>query len=186
MPRIEARAAGGRNVCAFLDMLAYAEIGEAMLALSDDGYDVLVGSLPGAMETFSSYAEHPLAEAEAIEYAPGLWSTAAGRYQILARYWQHYQPLLALPDFRPESQDRYALQQLREQRALPLIQSGRLRRAIAACANIWASLPGAGYGQHEVAFEELMAVYQQAGGRLASRDHHWFEAVMRAGGAPHE
>ena len=33
--------------------------------------------------------------------------------------------------------------------ALPMIDRGDIRQAIDRCGNIWASLPGAGYGQFE-------------------------------------
>ena len=179
MPRITHEAAGGLNVCAFLDMLAVSEIGEAMLATSNDGYDVLVGSLPGAMRLFSDYSDHPLPRGHAIEYRPGLWSTAAGRYQILSRYWPHYRDQLNLPDFGPESQDRYAIQQVKEQRALPLIQGGEFVQAVDRCRNIWASLPGAGYGQHENSLEKLAAAYVAAGGRMAGDSLHWYNEVVK-------
>jgi len=39
MPHITPEQAGSRNMCAYLDTLAFAEIGSAMLAASDDGYD---------------------------------------------------------------------------------------------------------------------------------------------------
>lgn len=180
MPRIDCHAAGGRNVCALLDTLAFAEIGPEMLAQSDDGYDVLVGSLPDDLDLFASYADHPLIDAPAIEYAPGLWSTAAGRYQILSRYWRHYQRQLGLPDFGPVSQDRYAIQQIKEQRALPLIQAGRFIDAVERCANIWASLPGAGYGQHEHDLETLAEIYAAAGGRFAGQARDWYDRVAKA------
>lgn len=180
MPRISPDAAGGRNVCAFLDTLAHAEIGSEMLAQSDDGYDVLVGSVPGDVHLFASYAGHPLPTDDlSIEYAPGDWSTAAGRYQVLNTYWPHYRGQLGLPDFGPVSQDLYAIQQIREQRAIPLIQSGRFRRAIEACSNIWASLPGAGYEQPEHDLEHLLQVYVDVGGRLAGRDRDWYDRVIK-------
>ncbi|MGM0783882.1 MAG: glycoside hydrolase family 24 protein [Pseudomonadota bacterium] len=184
MPRITPDESGGRNVCAFLDMLARAEIGPEMLADSDDGYDVLVGSLPGDIQRFDSYAEHPLPRREdAIEYAPGLWSTAAGRYQILSRYWPHYRDQLGLPDFGPVSQDRYAIQQIREQRALEDVMAGRFELAVQKCSNIWASLPGAGYGQHEHDYQTLARAYAEAGGRFDEADAHWYDEVdARQGG----
>ena len=40
-----------------------------------------------------------------------------------------------------------ALQQIKERGALPMIDRGDIRQAIDRCSNIWASLPGAGYGQ---------------------------------------
>ena len=42
-----------------------------------------------------------------------------------------------------------ALQQIKERGALPMIDRGDIRQAIDRCSNIWASLPGAGYGQFE-------------------------------------
>ena len=179
MPRIRTVEAGGVNVCAFLDTLAVAEIGEAMLAETDDGYDVLVGSLPGSIQTFLSYATHPLPPGQAIEYSPGVWSTAAGRYQILSRYWPHYQEKLGLHDFGPVNQDRYAIQQFKEQRALDDIKAGRFISAVNKVRNIWASLPGAGYGQHEHTIDRLAQAYANAGGWFESEDLHWFDEIKR-------
>src|SRR5690606_9125016 len=165
MARLSPDQAGGTNVLAFLDTLAVSELNEEMLAESDDGYNVLVGSLPHDMHLFHDYSMHPLpTRRDAIEYRRGLWSTAAGRYQILSRYWPHNRALLNLPDFGPESQDRYAIQQIKEQRALPHIQAGRFLKAIDLCKNIWASLPGAGYGQNEHNIEYLAKAYAKAGG----------------------
>lgn len=180
MPRITPDAAGGRNVCAFLDMLALSEIGAAMLALSDDGYDVLVGSMPDDLNLFDSYADHPLPTDDmSIEYADGVYSTAAGRYQILNTYWPHYKRQLGLTDFGPVSQDRYALQQIKEQRALPLIQAGRFIDAVQRCANIWASLPGAGYNQHEHDLKTLARAYADAGGQFAGKARGWYDRVAK-------
>lgn len=181
MPRITADAAGSVNACAFLDTLACAEIGRAMLDASDDGYDVLVGSLPSAMHLFADYTGHPLPTAQhAIEYAPGAHSTAAGRYQILSRYWAHYRDQLGLADFGPVSQDRYALQQVKEQRALDAVHAGEIEDAIRLCANIWASLPGAGYGQHEHDMGDLVAEFVRAGGTLSPEDdRHWYDEVEK-------
>lgn len=177
MPRISIDEAGGINVCAFLDTLAFAEIGPDMLAASDDGYNVLVGSLPDSLKLFHDYSHHPLPAGMAIQYSPGLWSTAAGRYQILSRYWPHYQNRLGLHDFGPVNQDRYAIHQFKEQRALDDIKVGRFRVAVDKCSNIWASLPGAGYGQREHRLEDLAKAYRDAGGRLDGEDFHWYDEV---------
>lgn len=153
--------AEGRNLCAFLDMLAWSEIGPALLAASDDGYDVLVGSTAEKPLLFTSYATHPNV------YNARFNSTAAGRGQFLHRYWAHYRDLLQLPDFGPVSQDRWAIQLIREQHALADVLAGRLADAIANVSNIWASLPGAGYGQHEHHIDALRDAYVNAGGTLA-------------------
>lgn len=59
MARIDAAMAGGRNRVAFLDAIAVSEIGAALLAISDDGYNVLVDSTPSRPLLFSSYIAHP-------------------------------------------------------------------------------------------------------------------------------
>ncbi|HET8792084.1 MAG TPA: glycoside hydrolase family 104 protein [Modicisalibacter sp.] len=181
MPRINTVEAGGANVAAFLDMLAYSEIGPEMLSdpRSDRGYCVLVGSLPGALKTFSDYSHHPLPPGKAIEYSEGVWSTAAGRYQILSRYWPHYQNQLGLHDFGPVNQDRYAIQQFREQHALDDIKDGRFREAVEKCRNIWASLPGAGYGQREHDTATLARAYRDAGGSFEDDTLTWYESVVK-------
>lgn len=148
----------GPNVRAFLDMLAWSE-GTSRIAASDDGYNVLVG---GAL--FSSYQDHPRQLIPIPRY--NLKSSAAGRYQLLSRYFDHYRLLLGLTDFSPISQDLIAIQQIREQRALTPLRDGDVVSAIHHCANIWASLPGAGYGQHEQKLERLVEVYRTAGGEV--------------------
>lgn len=161
MARIDPTQVGGPNVCAFLDMLAWSELGSEVIAQSDNGYDVLVGSLPGKVLKFNNYATHP------DVYNKALNSTAAGRYQELHTYWDHYRILLQLPDFSPLSQDRWAIQQLKEIRALPLVVTGRIDSAISMANRIWASLAGAPYGQRTNTVEDLIAAYVKAGGTLA-------------------
>ncbi|MGM3159966.1 glycoside hydrolase family 24 protein [Dickeya undicola] len=157
------------NLIAFLDMLAFSE-GTATHPLTRNrGYDVIVTGIDGNPEIFTDYHDHPFANGRPgkIFNKQGQRSTAAGRYQQLYRYWPAYKTQLALPDFGPDSQDTLAIQLIREQRALDDITQGRLTSAITRCNNIWASLPGAGYGQREHNTERLVAVYQQAGGKLA-------------------
>lgn len=168
MPRISAADAGGQNVAAFLDMIIRSEIGDALIRLSDGGYNVLVGSTPSAPKLFASYADHPLPNPPGVQYAPGKWSTAAGGHQILSKWWPHYKRQLDLPDFSPVSQDKYAIQQIRESRALPLIQAGRFADAVSACAHIWASLAGSSYGQHTNPLDLLHTYYASAGGVVAT------------------
>jgi muramidase (phage lysozyme) len=162
MPQISVQLAGGQNRCAFLDMIAHSEIGAQLLAVSDDGYNVLVGSTPSQPLLFSSYAGHPNV------YNPQCRSTAAGRYQLLFRWWKPYQALLHLKDFSPMSQDLVALRQIREQKALPAIDAGDFATAVGLCAHIWASLPGAGYGQHENNLALLQLAFERAGGKVAA------------------
>ena len=90
------------------------------------------------------YSDHPH---KLVTLNPKLKSTGAGRYQLLSRWWDAYRKQLGLKDFSPKSQDAVALQQIKERGALPMIDRGDIRQAIDRCSNIWASLPGAGYGQ---------------------------------------
>jgi muramidase (phage lysozyme) len=156
------------NVAAMLDTLAFSEIGADILRSSDDGYNVLVGSQPDMVITFSSYHRHPGVLLDMDGKSGGLESTAAGRYQLLGKYWKPYRDLLKLSDFRPESQDRIAVQMLTEARALPLLTAGDFAGAVAKCAHLWASLPGAGYGQHENELAKLRTAYTGAGGTVTT------------------
>lgn len=161
MAEISETAAGGRNVRAFLDMLAWSEgTDNGRQPTRDRGYDVIVGG-----QLFRGYADHPRVLVDLPKLR--IQSTAAGRYQLLRRYYDAYRKTLNLRDFSPLSQDLIALQQIRERRALPLIQAGKITEAIARVRNIWASLPGAGYGQHEQKLDRLLDVYRQAGGEVA-------------------
>jgi lysozyme len=153
------------NRKAFLDMIATSELGGRLLVASDNGYNVLVGSTPDHPRLFSSYVDHP----RQLVCLPSscVTSTAAGRYQILARYFDIYKGRLGLTDFSPASQDAIALQMIGECHALDDIDLGLLATAIGKCRSRWASLPGAGYGQHENDFAELAAAYRRAGGVIA-------------------
>lgn len=161
MAVISTKEAGGINVLAFLDMLAWSEgTDNGKQATQDHGYDVIVGG-----SLFSGYADHPR---KLVPFPRlGIKSTAAGRYQLLSRYYDAYHKQLNLKDFSPINQDRIALQQIKERRALPDIQAGRIPEAVAKCRNIWASLPGAGYGQYEHKLDDLLSHYLAAGGALA-------------------
>ena len=152
MPRISAADAGGTNVLAFLDMLAWSE-GTSTIRESDDGYNVLVG---GGL--FDDYSVHP----EKLIRLPRLKisSTAAGRYQFLAGTWRAIVRNYGFKGrFIPLAQDLACIKLLKECGAYPHIVAGRIREAIAAAAPIWASLPGAGYGQREHKLSQLLEIY---------------------------
>jgi muramidase (phage lysozyme) len=134
---------------AFLDLIAWSEGTSTHPLTKWNGYDVIVTGVRG-QEVFSSFANHPFAagrEPQVIRRNPLLTSTAAGRYQLLLRYWKIYREQLGLIDFSPASQDAVALQQIKERGALPLIANSQTDQAIRACSNVWASLPGNNYGQ---------------------------------------
>ena len=107
---------------------------EGTAKLGDNGYNVLVGG-----SLFTGYADHPRKAVYLPKYK--IKSTAAGRYQILSRYYTFYKKLLKLKDFSPASQDAIAIQMIKEQGALQDVDEGRVDVAIKKVSNIWASLP---------------------------------------------
>jgi muramidase (phage lysozyme) len=154
-------ALGGRNVAAFLDMLAISEgTDDGRQRTADRGYDVIVG---GGLLT--DYRRHPGTLVDLPRY--GIKSSAAGRYQFLRATWADLAQRLSLTDFGPVAQDLAAVALLRQCGAYALVRSGRFDQAVHAARRIWASLPGAGYGQHEQSLDKLRAAYRKAGGQLA-------------------
>ena len=51
-----------------------------------------------------------------------------------------------------------------------MIDRGGIRQAIDRCSSIWASLPGAGYGQFERQADSLIAKFKKAGGTVREID----------------
>ena len=147
------QAAQNNNVKAFLMMIRHCEGTDG-----PNGYRTLFG---GGL--FDSYAKHP----NKVVTKSGISSTAAGAYQILYRFWTPLQLKLGLPDFSPNSQDLWAIETIRERGALDDVIAGRLDVAVGKVKNIWASLPGAGYGQPEKSFASVQQYYLGAGGAIA-------------------
>lgn len=146
-----------RQLQAFLDLIAYSEgTDNGRQPTNNHGYDVIVGG-----KLFYDYSKHP---GVYVKLNPRLTSSAAGRYQILEKFAKHYMKQLKLPDFGPDSQDKIAIQLIKECKALDDIYTGRIHSAVYKCRSRWASLPGAGYGQHEQKIEKLIAVFKEAGG----------------------
>lgn len=154
------------NRKAFLDTIAYSELGPALIALSDNGYNCIVGSTPSNPILFESYADHPRMLSKLPKI--GIKSTAAGKFQILARYFDAYKKQLNLPDFSPDSQDKIALQMIKECHALDDVDVGRFEVALTKCASRWASLPNSTYGQHVNKLSDLQAAYEASGGTICA------------------
>lgn len=144
----------------FLDLIGWSE-GTAISPITqNNGYDVLVTGIHGPA-VFTDYSDHPFAHGGSVQWKlnPPEFSTAAGRYQILAHYFEAYKIQLNLPDFSPASQDAVAVQQISERNAIHLIEQGNISAAITACSNIWASFPGNDYGQGGHSLNGLVAKY---------------------------
>ena len=149
------------NLKAFLDTIAHSEIGDALLSVSDNGYNVCVGSTPANPILFGSYAAHPKIHNDKTN------SDAAGRYQFMGRYWAPYSIQLNLPDFGHESQDRWCVQLIKECHALDDIELGHFEVAVRKCSTRWASFPGSPYGQHTNDMQALKNAYIKAGGTVS-------------------
>lgn len=147
---------------AFLDMIAYSEgTDNGRQPTKDRGYDVIVGG-----KLFSDYSKHP---GVYVKLNAKLTSSAAGRYQVLEKFAKHYMKQLGLPDFGPDSQDKIALQLIRECKALDDIDEGRIHQAIYKCRSRWASFPpppGAGklYNQRAESIDKMLEIFKKAGG----------------------
>jgi muramidase (phage lysozyme) len=146
-----------KNMRAFLDTIAKSE---GTFGHGDDGYDVLVGG-----KFFDGYADHPRILVDLPKLK--IKSTAAGRYQILARNFDFYKKQLGLKDFDKAAQDAIAIQLIKECGALKDIEAGRIESAIKKCASRWASFPGANYGQRENKMANLVLSFERSGGILA-------------------
>ena len=152
-----------KNRLVFLVAIAVSE-GTEFIG-NNKGYDVIVTSTPEKPVLFTSYADHPR---RLMHVGKALTSTAAGRFQILERFYDDYKKPLKLPDFSPESQEKIAFQMISECNALHLIDVGKFTEAVIACRSRWASFPGSGYGQHEQKMTLLQKAYVDAGGMLSA------------------
>ena len=146
---------------AFLDMLAWSEgTDNGRQKTRNHGYDVIVESGELLLITPITLANLPL-NPNSNQQAPDATS--------FFPWWDAYRKQLGLKDFS-EIRDAVALQQIKERGALPMIDRGDIRQAIDRCSNIWASLPGAGYGQFEHKADSLIAKFKEAGGTVREID----------------
>lgn len=159
MAAITAEHAGNENLVKFLDLIAYSEGTSSSHLTRNSGYDVIVSGKDGP-EIFTDYANHPFTNRQPKLIReipiPRLYSTAAGRYQLLHRYFEPYKLQLHLSDFSPLSQDLIAIQQIREKHALEPIAAGDMHTAISLCSQVWASFPGNTYKQGGKSLDSLV------------------------------
>ena len=141
-----------------------------------DGYRTMFG-----YRYFDDFSDHPRQPAQFNDKASGkrLWTSAAGAYQFMAKSpipgggstrvdtWDRLKRKLDLPDFSPASQDAACMELINECGALNDVDAGRFDVAVSKVRGVWASLPGAGYGQPERTLARLQSAYIDAGGTLA-------------------
>ena len=124
---------------------------------TNHGYDVIVGG-----ELFTDYSDPP---SQTCPLNPKLKSTGAGRYSFF--------PVGGMPTANSgwktslrKVRTLWHCSRLRSVALLPMIDRVDIRQAIDRCLNIWASLPGAGYGQFEHKADSLIAKFKEAGGTV--------------------
>lgn len=137
------------RVRAFLDMIAFAEGTD-----HDLGYRTL---FTGAL--FHHYHDHPRKKICGCLKGKMICSTAAGRYQILARTWDHIRPKIEAIDFSPRFQDFAALALMQQYDALTDIISGKIGKAVKKLNKVWASFVGSPYGQPTKSWADLKKVF---------------------------
>ncbi|HMV15718.1 MAG TPA: glycoside hydrolase family 104 protein [Chitinophagales bacterium] len=147
------------NVQAFLKMIRYAE-GTA----GENGYRTLFGG-----KLFNDFSKHPNIKVPFFNKLKGKtdYSTAAGAYQFIRPTWLEVSTKLGLSDFSPASQDKAAVEKIRQRGGLDYVIAGEFDKAVDKVKLEWASMPGAGYKQPEKKLAELKKIYVQHGGKFA-------------------
>jgi muramidase (phage lysozyme) len=152
------------NLQAFLRVIRYAE-GTS----SEDGYNI---QFTGTR--FGSFADHPRRVICSYYSGRQLCSSAAGAYQFLETTWDDVAGSIGAGDFRPEWQDRGAIELIRRAGALDDVLSGRVEEAISKAAPVWASFPRwygdsyGEYGQSVVPMDELVQEFRRQQQVIAS------------------
>ena len=150
-----------KNVKAFLDVIAKSE---GTFGKGDNGYNMCVGRT-----FFADYSEHPNPHVYIASIKD--YSSAAGRYQLLFRYWKIYRETLKLDNceggaFGKIAQDKVAIEQIKERHALKDVESGNFDEAIKKVANCWASLPGGCQHHEDNTMSFLRTAFLVSGGTL--------------------
>ena len=154
------------NRKAILNVIAFCEGTSTSAMTKNDGYDVIVTGINEVGEIFTDYSDHPFAKGRPAKIVnkKGLKSTASGRYQQIYKYWPAYKKQMGLTDFSPATQDKLAIQLIRERGALGDVDSGDVKAFAEKCCNIWASLPGSPYGQPTKSLSQIIAKFSEFGG----------------------
>ena len=140
---------------AFLDMLAWSEgIDNGRQKTRNHGYDVIVGG-----ELFTDYSDHPR---KLVTLNPKLNQQAPDATSFFPVGGMPTASSLAWKTSLRKVRTLWHCSRLRAWRCI-MIDRGDIRQAIDRCSNIWASLPGAGYGQFEHKADSLIAKFKEAG-----------------------
>jgi muramidase (phage lysozyme) len=137
------------RVRSFLDILSR---GEGTYGRGDNGYNIAFGGAPTV-----GYDKHPkklydFTQTDGVKNQ----TSAAGRYQIIAKTAQGLEKQLGTTDFSPATQDKMAIELIRQNGALDNILTGDYEGAINKLGGVWASLPSSPYAQPRRSMEELL------------------------------
>lgn len=129
-PTVQPQANPEANVKKFLDFLGRAEGAD---------YNTIVGG-----KQFTDFRAHPRVVGLRTAEGP---STAAGKYQIVGTTYDAVAPKLGIRDFSPDSQDKIAIELIRQKGALEDVRNGNFDAAVGKLGGTWASLPSSPYSQ---------------------------------------
>jgi muramidase (phage lysozyme) len=115
------------NVTAMLDLVAWAE------GTDSDYNRIYTGA------KFDDYSRHP----DRVLCSAGLCSAAAGRYQFMPATWETVRSKLNLPDFSPASQDKAAIQLMKDAGCYGAAVRGDVAAFADRCWVKWASFHSA-------------------------------------------
>lgn len=128
------------NIRKFLNFLSAAE---------GASYNTIVGG-----GSFNDFTKHPRVVGLRTKEGP---STAAGAYQITSTTYDSVAPKLGITDFSQESQDKIAIELIRQKGALQDVAQGNWEAAINKLGGTWASLPSSPYSQPKKTMEWSLA-----------------------------
>ncbi len=139
------------NVRAALDAIAKAE---GTANMPGGGYNTLFGG-----GQFGDLSSHP---GFAGGFYKGRRQSASGRYQIQKKTYDEISRQTGLTGFDQASQDQMAAYLLFKQGAVDNFVRGDFKGGFFDSRKIWASLPGAGYGQGERSDRFLMRAVEES------------------------
>lgn len=121
-------------------------------------------------KTFFDLSKHPEIKTPFFNPAKNKmdYSTAAGRYQFIKPTWDRISKKLGLKDFSAVSQDKAAIEQLKETGSYNDILNGNWIQAIEKNAQIWASLPGSKHKQPTFTLKKALAFLGTTAGKIST------------------
>jgi len=159
---VERMTSAYANVRAFLWLIRSCE-GTA----APNGYRYLFGSTYAHEKLFSDTSKHPnLRVPFSQKDGRTNYTTAAGAYQFIYPTWRRVAMSVSLPDFGEESQDRGAVELIRERGMLDEVEAGHVGTAMDVLWIEWASLPASQYSQPRRTYAFACDAFCEAGGTI--------------------